>query len=68
MTIEELNDLIEIEGAFRIKEWDYREEDYIILAEGSDFEIDRWNIEDSIMENKIAYMYAVDGILNIEIE
>ena len=68
ITIRELDDLINIQGAFRIKEWDYEKEDCIILAEGSDFEIDRWEIDEGIMESKIAYMYAIDGVLNIEVE
>lgn len=68
ITIRELDDLINIQGAFRIKEWDYEKEDCIILAEGTDFEIDRWEIDEGIMESKIAYMYAIDGVLNIEVE
>jgi hypothetical protein len=68
ITIRELDDLINIQGAFRIKEWDCEKEDCITLAEGSDFEIDRWEIDEGIMESKIAYMYAIDGVLNIEVE
>lgn len=68
ITIRELDDLTNVQGAFCIKEWDYEKEDCIILAEGSDFEIDRWEIDEGIMESKIAYMYAIDGVLNIEVE
>lgn len=68
MCIRELIDQFEIQGAFCIKEWDYEKEDSIILTEGSDFEVDRWEIDECIMESKIAYMYAIDGVLNIEVE
>lgn len=69
MTIQELIDQFEVQGAFRIKEWDCEKEDYIILAEGHDFECDKWDIDDDIIEkSKIAYMYAIDGVLNIEVE
>lgn len=68
MTIRDLIDQFEIQGAFCIKKWIWEEEDYIILAEGHDFEYDRCNISRNIMTSKIAYMYAVDGILNIEVE
>lgn len=68
MTIRELTDQFEIQGAFCIKEWDWEKEDYIILADGHDFECDYYDISDDIMESKVAYMYAVDGVLNIEVE
>ena len=68
MCIRELNDQFEIQGAFCIRVWYDEDFDYITLAKGSDFEIDRWDISDEIMECKIAYMYAVDGVLNIELE
>lgn len=68
MCIRELNDQFEIQGAFCIKVWDEEACDNIILAEGKDFECDRWDISEEIMESKIAYMYAVDDVLNIELE
>ena len=68
MTIQDLIDQFEIQGAFRIKEWDWEKEDYIILAEGHDFECEKWDINDDILNSKIGYMYAVDGVLNIEVE
>lgn len=68
MTIQDLIDQFEIQGAFCIKEWDWEIETYIILAEGHDFECDKWEINDGVLGSKIAYMYAVDGILNIETE
>ncbi len=69
MTIRELIDQFEIQGAFCIKEYDWEKEDCIVLAEGHDFECDKWSIDEDIIEkSKIAYMYAVDGVLNIEVE
>lgn len=68
MTIQELIDQFEIQGAYRIKRWDESAEDYEVLDEGSDFECDRWNIKEEYLNTKIAYMYAVDGVLNIELE
>lgn len=68
MCIRELNDQFEIQGAFCIKVWDEDISDCIVLAKGNDFECDRWDISEEIMESKIAYMYAVDGVLNIELE
>ena len=68
MCIRELNDQFEIQGAFCIKVWDDEICDCIVLVKGNDFECDRWDISEEIMESKITYMYAVDGVLNIEIE
>jgi hypothetical protein len=68
MCIRELNDQFEIQGAFCIKAWKEEALDCIVLASGSDFECDRWDIEENILERKISYMYAVDGVLNIELE
>ena len=67
MTIQELIDQFEIQGAFCIKEWDYDEDDCIILAEGTDFEIDKFEIDDGIFNSRICYMYAIDGVLHIEV-
>lgn len=68
MCIRELNDQFEIQGAFCIKAWKEELLDCIVLASGSDFECDRWDIDENILERKISYMYAVDGVLNIELE
>lgn len=68
MCIRELDEQFEIQGAFHIRVWNDDIGDYETLARGSDFEYDRWDIEDDIFEQKIAYMYAVDGVLNIELE
>ena len=68
MTIQELIDQFEIQGAFCIKEYDWEKEDSIILAEGHDFECEYYDIDDGILNSRINYMYAVDGVLNIEVE
>ena len=68
MCIRELNDQFEIQGAFCIKTWNDEICDCIELVKGNDFECDRWDISEEIMESKIAYMYAVDGVLCIELE
>lgn len=68
MSIRELNDQFEIQGAFHIKVWNDDIWDYETLIKGTDFEIDRWEIDEDILERKITYMYAVDGILIIEVE
>lgn len=68
MCIRELNDQFEIQGAFCIKAWKEELLDCIVLASGSDFECDRWDIDEDILERKIGYMYAIDGVLHIELE
>lgn len=68
MTIQDLIDQFEIQGAFCIKEYDWEKEDVIILAEGHDFECEYYDIDDGILNSRINYMYAVDGVLNIEVQ
>jgi hypothetical protein len=68
MCIRELIDQFEIQGAFCIKVCDDYKFDYITLVKGNDFECDKWDISDEILERKIAYMYAIDGVLHIELE
>lgn len=68
MCIRELNEQFEIQGAFRIKVWNNEIFYYETLAKGEDFECDRWNIDEDILERKITYMFAIDGVLHIEVE
>lgn len=68
MTIQDLIDQFEIQGAYCIKEWDDEICDCGVLAIGKDFEYEKWNIDDDILNRKISYMYAIDGVLNIELE
>ena len=65
MTIRDLINQFEIQGAYCIKKWN-EEEDYIIFAEGYDFELRHYKEKD--LNRNITYMYAVDGRLNIEVE
>lgn len=68
MTIQELIDQFEIQGAYNIKRWDDELCDCLTLYKGVDFENDKWEFKSKVLNKKIAYMYAVDGVLNIEIE
>lgn len=68
MCIRELLDQFDIQGAYIIKVWNDNVVDYETLANGSDFECDHWDMMEDILERKITYMYAVDGVLNIEVE
>ena len=68
MTIQDLIDQFEIQGAYCIKRYDSEKEDCAVLAEGHDFECEHWEIDDGILNSKISYMYPVDGVLNIELE
>lgn len=68
MCIRELIDQFEIQGKFIIKVWEDDSFDCVTLAKGDDFECDKWNINEEILERKISYMYVVDNMLNIEVE
>lgn len=68
MCIRDLIEQFEIQGIFHIKVWIDDIGDYKTLAKGEDFECDKWEIDDKIMERKIAYIYAIDCVLNIEVE
>ena len=67
MTIQDLIDQFEIQGAYHIKMWDDNIDDDITFAKGEDFECDKYKIDYEILDKKIDYMYAVDGVLNIEV-
>ena len=68
MTIRELIDQFEIQGGFCIKQWNDEYLDYGILAYGDDFDIDKYGYGNDVYDRRITYMYAADGILNIEVE
>ena len=68
MTIQDLIDQFEIQGIYTIKAWDDSVDDCIILNEGNDFELDKWNINEEILDKKVTYMYAIDSVLYIEVE
>lgn len=67
MTIRDLIDQFNIQGAYCIKEYDWEQEDCIVLAEGHDFECEYHKIDEQYLNCNISYMYAVDGVLNIEV-
>lgn len=67
MTIHDLIDQFTIQGGFCIKRYDYENDDMVILAEGHDFECEYYDIAENILDSEITYMYAVDGVLNIEL-
>ena len=68
MTIQDLIDQFEIQGAYCIKEYDWEKEDCIVLAEGHDFECEKHMIDERYLNSNIQYMYAVDGVLNIDVQ
>ena len=68
MCIRELLDQFEIQGAYHIKVWKDDVEEYATLADGIDFEYKYDEINEDILERRITYMYAVDGVLVIEVE
>lgn len=68
MTIQDLINQFEIQGIYTIKAWDDSVDDCIILNEGNDFELDKWNINEEILNKKVTYMYAIDSVLYIEVE
>lgn len=66
LTIQDLIEQFEIQGAYKVVA--YNEETYepIIIAEG--YEIRLSSIEDKYLDAKISYMYAEDNVLVIEVE
>lgn len=68
MTLQDLIDQFEIQGAYCIKRWVDARSDYAVLEEGKDFECEKWNLKEDCLNEKISYMYAVDGVLHIELE
>lgn len=68
MTIQDLIDQFEIQGAYCIKRWRDDWDDYAVFAEGKDFEYEKWNLKEDCLDSAISYMYAIDGVLHIELE
>ena len=68
MTVKDLINSFTIQGAFCIKEWNWEKGDYTILASGNDFECEYFDIADGVLESGITYIYAIDGIMTIEVE
>ena len=68
MTLQDLIDQFDIQGAYCIKRWDNDCDDYDVLAEGKDFEYEKWRLKANCLNDRISYMYAIDGVLHIELE
>lgn len=68
MTIQDMINQFEIQGAFCIKLLENDDWTCTVVAEGHDFECEYYNINDDILEREIVYMYVVDNKLNIEVE
>lgn len=66
MTIRDMTEQFTIQGMYCVKKWIDDLNDCVIFAEGNDFECEYRNLE--CLDNEIIYMYALDGILNIEIK
>lgn len=63
MTIKDLSKSVYVEGKIIIKEWDEKAETYNTLQE-----TEEGNFDNSVLNRKIKYMYAVDSNLTIEVE
>lgn len=68
MTIRDLVEQTTIQGAYRIKKWIDKDDDYIVMAQGSDFECDLSRLSKMDLRGEITYIYVANGELNIEIE
>ena len=68
MTIRELLDQFGIEGKFIITTWNEKTEEDIILSKGEQAEYQIWNNDNGVLDRKIICMYAIDEVLNIEVE
>ena len=68
LSIKKLKEQFEIQGSYCIKAFVNEIDDMEVVAQGMDFECEWYDIEDEYLDAEITYMYAVDGILNIEIE
>lgn len=68
MSIQDLIDQFEIQGAYCVKTFDDKYDDVKTLVSGRDFECEWYKIKKEYLNANITYMYAVDGVLNIEVE
>lgn len=68
LSIKDLIEQFEIQGAYCINTFDDKRDDVKTLASGRDFECEWYKIKKEWLNAEITYMYAVDGVLNIEIE
>lgn len=68
MNIQDLINFFDLQGMYHIKTWDYKNDDSITLAKGEDLELEKWDISEEVLNRDITYMYAIDGVLHIEVE
>lgn len=65
LTIQDLLDQFEIQGAYKVVAYNGETDEATIVAEG--YELKPFKIEDKYADAEIAYMYAEDNVLVIEI-
>jgi hypothetical protein len=65
LTIRDLIEQFEIQGAYKIMSYSEETDDLTIVAEG--YDIRPFKIEDKYLDVEIAYMYADDNVLVIEV-
>lgn len=67
-TINDLKGQFAIQGAYCISEWNDIQERLETLAEGKDFESESYLIKKETLDSEILYMYALEGVLHIEVK
>ena len=65
LTIRDLIEQFEIQGAYKVMSYSEETDDLTIVAEG--YDIRPFKIEDRYLDAEIAYMYADDNVLVIEV-
>lgn len=65
LSIRDLREQFEIQGAYQIATYDYETDERIVLEEG--YEVSFSKIKDKYLDAEINYMYAEDNTLIIEI-
>ena len=63
MSIRDLMEQFEIQGAYRIKNLSKN-----LMVSGNDFECEHSKIKDEYLDARITYMYVVNERLHIEVE
>ncbi len=65
LTIQDLLDQFEIQGAYKVVAYNGETDEATIVAEG--YELKNFQIDDKYVDAEITYMYAEDNTLVIEI-
>lgn len=66
LTIQDLIERFEIQGAYKVIVYDDKTDKQMVVAEG--YEIRFSQMEDKYLDAEITYMYADDNVLVIEIK